>query len=430
MDPLSIALAVFGGYQGFRSAQRSHQGLLGTLFSTGLGAFGGSQLGSGITSLGADMAPSVFGEGTFLGTKINPFASAPLTEESALLGKTPDITKAATIDQAAGGIKTLPVAQGPQFAQLPTATYETNPAYWNQALPEGKLPTDIMQNTNAGITSVTQPVTTTSQAYNYNPSKTISQNYNVSDSYTDHLLNGSAGTPPPPPSTPYTDKSLTYQYFHNTDDTINWGRTGLAGGLGTVGAIYASGALDPKPKQALVIGSNTLVPQAERNMQFKVQNPQTGEVTVQQPITSLEEQEMANPRPNTISYGPYQAQKFQYSEGGLAEFAHFRDGGINYLPSKTVMDEDNPQNYVRANGYVEDSMQAGNKNEDTMLAQLADGEFVTRTDGILGAGILAGADPTNEKEMKKLGADFFYEQQRRFKRIFDLLDASRKATTH
>jgi hypothetical protein len=29
-----------------------------------------------------------------------------------------------------------------------------------------------------------------------------------------------------------------------------------------------------------------------------------------------------------------------------------------------------------------------------------------------------------------MGADYFYEHQKRFKRIFDLLDASRKATQH
>jgi len=85
---------------------------------------------------------------------------------------------------------------------------------------------------------------------------------------------------------------------------------------------------------------------------------------------------------------------------------------------------------MRTNGYVEDGAGNGDKEEDTMLAQLADGEFVTRTDGVLGAGILAGANPKNAKEMRKLGAEFFYEQQKRFKRIYDLLDASRKATAH
>ena len=42
-----------------------------------------------------------------------------------------------------------------------------------------------------------------------------------------------------------------------------------------------------------------------------------------------------------------------------------------------------------------------------MLAQLADGEFVSRADAVLGAGILSGADPKNFKGMRKAGADFF-----------------------
>ena len=108
----------------------------------------------------------------------------------------------------------------------------------------------------------------------------------------------------------------------------------------------------------------------------------------------------------------------------------------NTVASKAVAgvfdryDEDDEDNYMRTNGYVEDGAGNGDKEEDTMLAQLADGEFVTRTDGVLGAGILAGANPNNAKEMRKLGAEFFYEQQKRFKRIYDLLDASRKATAH
>jgi hypothetical protein len=104
----------------------------------------------------------------------------------------------------------------------------------------------------------------------------------------------------------------------------------------------------------------------------------------------------------------------------------FSQGGINYLPSKVTHDENDVHNYVRATGYVEDGSGTGNKDEDTILAQLADGEFVSRSDAILGAGILAGASPTSYKDMRKQGAAFFYDQQAKFKRIFDLLDASRK----
>ena len=78
--------------------------------------------------------------------------------------------------------------------------------------------------------------------------------------------------------------------------------------------------------------------------------------------------------------------------------------------------------------YIEDDN--GYKNEDTILAQLADGEFITRTDGVLGAGIIAGASPKDEKEMRAKGAKFFYEQQKRFKRIFDLLNENRARKLH
>jgi len=81
---------------------------------------------------------------------------------------------------------------------------------------------------------------------------------------------------------------------------------------------------------------------------------------------------------------------------------------------------------VRAEGYVEDGSGNGDKDEDTMLAQLADGEFVSRADAILGAGIMEGANPSSYKDMRKKGAAFFYGQQAKFKRIFDLLDAARK----
>ena len=117
---------------------------------------------------------------------------------------------------------------------------------------------------------------------------------------------------------------------------------------------------------------------------------------------------------------------YTFNKGGIAEIKKFNEGGINYLPSKIDHDEQDTNNYVRASGYVEDGAGAGDKDEDTMLAQLADGEFVSRADAILGAGIMEGGDPKSYKDMRKKGAAFFYDQQAKFKRIFDLLDASRK----
>ena len=116
---------------------------------------------------------------------------------------------------------------------------------------------------------------------------------------------------------------------------------------------------------------------------------------------------------------------YNYNQGGIASIKKFNEGGINYLPSKMDHNENDSTNYVRATGYVEDGSGNGNKDEDTMLAQLADGEFVSRADAVLGAGILSGGDPKSYKSMRKAGADFFYDQQKKFKRIFDLVNASK-----
>jgi hypothetical protein len=119
--------------------------------------------------------------------------------------------------------------------------------------------------------------------------------------------------------------------------------------------------------------------------------------------------------------GPYSVNVQRLKIGGIASIQKFNEGGINYLPSKVSHDENDSNNYVRASGYVEDGSGNGDKDEDTMLAQLADGEFVTRADGVLGAGIIAGANPNSMKDMREKGASYFYEQQKRYKRVFDLL---------
>ena len=121
------------------------------------------------------------------------------------------------------------------------------------------------------------------------------------------------------------------------------------------------------------------------------------------------------------------ANMFYANQGGLANMLpKYNEGGVNYLPSKVDHDENDVNNYVRATGYVEDGAGVGDKDEDTMLAQLADGEFVSRADAVLGAGILSGADPKNFKGMRKAGADFFYNQQKQLKRIYDITNGSKK----
>ena len=65
----------------------------------------------------------------------------------------------------------------------------------------------------------------------------------------------------------------------------------------------------------------------------------------------------------------------------------------------------------------------GDKDEDTMLAQLADGEFVSRADAVLGAGILwQELSPKRYKSMQeKKEQTFFYDQQKKLKRIYDIV---------
>jgi hypothetical protein len=204
--------------------------------------------------------------------------------------------------------------------------------------------------------------------------------------------------------------------------------------LGNVAAVglpaltYLSGAFERKPYERSMFTYNVNYPDLYRGRQFYTQDPKTGEVK-ELPQQDYIPEEREDVQSGT-KFGPYKRETITLQQGGLATLNHFKDGGVNYLPSKTIHDEDDEDNYMRTNGYVEDGAGNGDKEEDTMLAQLADGEFVTRTDGVLGAGILAGASPKDQKEMRKLGAEFFYEQQKRFKRIYDLLDASRKATAH
>ena len=121
-------------------------------------------------------------------------------------------------------------------------------------------------------------------------------------------------------------------------------------------------------------------------------------------------------------------QLISASTGGLATLKGIQkyNAGGQVLPSKMDYDENDAHNYVRANGHIVDQSSIADKDEDTVLAQLADGEFVTRADGVLGAGILAGANPGNREEMRKKGAKFFYEQQAQYKRIFDLLQKKRQ----
>jgi hypothetical protein len=185
------------------------------------------------------------------------------------------------------------------------------------------------------------------------------------------------------------------------------------------GIPYALGAFDQGPTDIYSPGYNVAYADfAAQRPGFSYIDPQTGQEKQYEKVYIPE----ADPNnQGAFRSGPYSMTQTRLKEGGLAQIKKFNEGGINYLPSKVSHDEDDSNNYVRAHGYVEDGSGAGDKDEDTMLAQLADGEFVTRADGVLGAGIIAGANPNSIKDMREKGAQYFYNQQARYKRVFDLL---------
>lgn len=182
---------------------------------------------------------------------------------------------------------------------------------------------------------------------------------------------------------------------------------------------YALGAFDQGPVDMYQPTYNVAYADfAAQRPGYTYIDPQTGQEKQYEKVYIPE----ADPKnQGDMRVGPYAMERTRLKTGGLAEIRKFNEGGINYLPSKLEHDEDDANNYVRAQGYVEDGSGAGDKDEDTMLAQLADGEFVTRADGVLGAGIIAGANPNSMKDMREKGAQYFYEQQKRYKRVFDLL---------
>ena len=373
MEPLEIALALYGGYQGYQSAKKAHANTLGQLFGTALGAYGGYSLGSGVNSL---MAPS---------------SAVPST-----LAAEGGIGAFNNLQQYNTPIATPFSQEGiSQLNQVPLggveAPYQGIAGRYANALSYTPIETSKLGDIN---------ILTGGSSGGAEGGKTV-----------DNSFFGKA-------------KDLAYNTFVTDKGGINLGNAAL---VGVPAALYASGAFERKPYERSMFTYDVNYPELYRSRSFQVKDPKTGQVydMPQQGYVPEEVAKRSITSPNQ-QFGPYKRETITLKEGGLASLSHFKDGGVSYLPTKAFNDETNESNYMRVNGYIEDAAGTADKNEDTMLAQLADGEFVTRTDGVLGAGILAGADPSDDKQMRKMGADFFYEQQKRFKRIFDLLDASRK----
>ena len=398
MDPLTIALAIYGGYQGYRSAKKAGASGAGRLFGAALGAYGGYNLGTGIGSL-TSAAPAAAIEG---GTQAGLSALTNQGGISALQNFGGNaVTEAATQAALEGGTQAGLGAFNP-YAGIPTGT--TGGLGFDQLQTLSATPSvapSISMQDLSGTTLGNTPVNM--------PAVNVGENK-------------------PPKS--FLDKAtdVATKTFYDENKGVKLGNVAA---VGLPALTYLSGAFEREPFQRNQFTYNVNYPDLYRGRKMYVQDPKTGEVReLEQQAYIPEEKAKEGITSPEQQFGPYKRETITLQQGGLATLNHFRDGGVNYLPSKTIHDEDDEDNYIRTNGYVEDGAGNGDKEEDTMLAQLADGEFVTRTDGVLGAGILAGANPKNAKEMRKLGAEFFYEQQKRFKRIYDLLDASRKATAH
>ena len=219
-----------------------------------------------------------------------------------------------------------------------------------------------------------------------------------------------------------------------------FGDTSVGQGLlygGGAAALYKSFADSAKaPKKSLFYGANVNYADPRIYSQVGPQKFKVGQYDDQGNMTQVGIPGAESYVPPEAVYAsgqvpgmPYKVaeQMITAKEGGLATLKGIKkyNMGGQVLPSKVTHDENDINNYVRANGHIMDGTGNGDKDEDTVLAQLADGEFVTRTDGVLGAGIIAGANPNNMKQMREKGAKYFYDQQARFKRVFDLLQQSK-----
>ena len=331
-NPLAIALALYGGYKGYKAGKErggTTGGIIGGILGAAGGYYGGQYIGG---QIGGPLGTNVAGTQNFTNAMMQPFKGSSAIQ------------------------KVLP-------------------------------PTDEFGRTVAQIGEKNIP----SAGANLGTAKTASMSPNILQRAGGAFKGMSTG-----------QQAMTL---------------GTLAGLGA----YASGAFKPEPYKRTQFTYNVAYPELYRNRQFFVQDPQSGQVVEQAQLDYIPEENVKYVGQDR--FGPYGMATKTMNTGGLVEIAKFNEGG---MPVKSTHDENDINNYKRTNGYVADHTDGANKDEDTILAQLADGEFVTRTDGILGAGIVMGADPSNEKEMRKKGAEFFYDQQKKMKRLYDLFNKRAK----
>ena len=284
----------------------------------------------------------------------------------------------------------------------------------------GQAPTitSLAKASGAGVMG-TAPIGSTlgagalSQAPNVAQGALTSGNFTAGGAFTDAFASAA-----PKLATPAADAAVAASpsLISQAGDMISNLSTAEKIGLGVAGANLLSGMNQPEQ------------PPLTQQMPYSEEDYSAAKARQDAAMEGMSQRaDYSFERPRTQSvYEPI--NPIYAKTGGLASVKKFLTGGINYLPSKTDHDEKDSTNYVRAHGYVEDGSGNGDKDEDTMLAQLADGEFVSRADAILGAGIMQGASPEDFKEMRMKGAKFFYTQQAQLKRIYDIVNGTDKAS--
>jgi hypothetical protein len=221
----------------------------------------------------------------------------------------------------------------------------------------------------------------------------------------------------PPPKPPGLDKATT-GVVPKVDP--NAGKSNGLFGLGTGGTLALGAAA--VPILGTLGGDDEEKPMSEKvNLNYP---------TVKDIVTKFKIRDYGTGQDKQLDIGETPEERLgsnyvsRYKEGGIAQF---NTGAlVNRLPSKTQYDETDYSIYKRAANFVTDESGNGDEDEDTMLAQLADGEFVTTAKAVLGAGIIAGANPSDKNSMRNKGAKYFYEQQARFKRVYKLLNEAKK----
>ena len=260
----------------------------------------------------------------------------------------------------------------------------------------------------SGITSLLGPASTAPGADSTIVNAGLNTNTPVSEEIASQTFGG-AGKVVNPPTATYTAPNV----FQKGLDAFKNADTATQLGLGAAGVTLLGSMGDEEPIKRPPGMSDEDYAKAMEEARTQVKD-----IGRRAPYT-------ASASTSPYNYG--QGSLYTFNQGGIVSvMPKFSEGGINYLPSKITHNENDVYNYVRATGYVEDGSGNGDKDEDTILAQLADGEFVSRSDAVLGAGILSGANPESYKDMRKKGAAYFYDQQAKFKRIFDLIDASKQ----